>query len=230
VHPVEGIGWRYASLAGQLRPDHPIYALQARGLARSEPLPTSIAEMAADYAEQIRTVQPTGPYHLLGWSLGGVIAHAVATHLQALGQDVGLLAILDGYPRFGGAAPDDGNAEPVARAGMEERLERMIGEVAALASERADVDPGLLESIRATLLNTLRLGAEYTPARFHGDMLLFVALQGRSSAIPAERAAEHWQPYVEGLVETRDLACEHREMIEAGPIAEISRVLAERLP
>lgn len=60
-----------------------------------------IEEMAADYAEQIRSVQPTGPYHLLGWSLGGVLAHAVATRLEELGEEVALLAVLDAYPQHG---------------------------------------------------------------------------------------------------------------------------------
>ena len=54
--------------------------------------------MAADYVEQMRTVQKSGPYRLLGWSLGGVIAHAIATELQRQGATVSFLGILDAYP------------------------------------------------------------------------------------------------------------------------------------
>ncbi|MFI0263704.1 alpha/beta fold hydrolase [Streptomyces sp. NPDC017056] len=60
--------------------------------------PATVADMAADYLEQIRTVQPAGPYHLLGWSFGGAVAHAMATRLQEQGEQVALLALLDSAP------------------------------------------------------------------------------------------------------------------------------------
>ncbi len=52
--------------------DYPIYGLQARGIGQREELPKTLDDMAADYIEQIRTVQPKGPYHLLGWSWAGM--------------------------------------------------------------------------------------------------------------------------------------------------------------
>ena len=55
--------------------------------------------MAADYLDLIRDIQPSGPYNLLGWSFGGLVAHAMATNLQRSGEDVALLALLDSYPR-----------------------------------------------------------------------------------------------------------------------------------
>ena len=54
--------------------------------------------MAADYLDLIRKIQPSGPYNLLGWSFGGLVAHAIATKLQAAGEEVALLALLDSYP------------------------------------------------------------------------------------------------------------------------------------
>jgi enterobactin synthetase component F len=54
--------------------------------------------MVADYLDRIRTVQPTGPYHLLGWSFGGAVAHAIAVWLQHQGESVPLLAMLDSLP------------------------------------------------------------------------------------------------------------------------------------
>ncbi len=54
--------------------------------------------MAEDYLSIIRKIQPAGPYNLLGWSFGGLVAHAIATHLQSMGEEVALLALLDSYP------------------------------------------------------------------------------------------------------------------------------------
>jgi thioesterase domain-containing protein len=53
----------------------------------------------ADYVEQIRRVQPTGPCVLLDWSLGGTVIHAMAAQLHAAGDEVALLVNLDQYPR-----------------------------------------------------------------------------------------------------------------------------------
>ncbi|WP_224272395.1 non-ribosomal peptide synthetase [Streptomyces venezuelae] len=99
VHPGSGLAGGYAGLLRHLGPARPVHALQALGLgAPSEPLPASVEEMAADYVRRIRAVRPSGPYHLLGWSFGGLVAHAMATRLQSEGERVGVLAVLDAYP------------------------------------------------------------------------------------------------------------------------------------
>ncbi|MFI2029820.1 AMP-binding protein [Streptomyces buecherae] len=94
-----------ARLVGLLDAEQPLYGLQARALTRPDLAPASTAEMAADYAEQIRSVTPHGPYLLLGWSSGGRIAHEVATRLRASGERVALLALLDAEPAHHLAAP-----------------------------------------------------------------------------------------------------------------------------
>ncbi|URN11068.1 alpha/beta fold hydrolase [Streptomyces radiopugnans] len=99
VHPLGGLSWPYAGLAEHLPAGVGLYGLQAAGLGDDDPLPESIEEMAADYVARVRAVQPEGPYRLLGWSLGGRIAHAMAVLLESAGQDVELLALLDAYPR-----------------------------------------------------------------------------------------------------------------------------------
>ncbi|MGH9962545.1 MAG: thioesterase domain-containing protein, partial [Pyrinomonadaceae bacterium] len=71
--------------------DQPIYGLQASGIAAEAPFPASIEEIADDYVTVMRGVRPTGPYHLLGWSFGGIIAHTVACRLQQEHEDVVLL-------------------------------------------------------------------------------------------------------------------------------------------
>ena len=57
--------------------------------------------MAARYIEALQEVQPGGPYYLGGWSLGGVVAWEIAQQLQALGEEVGLLAVIDSYAPTG---------------------------------------------------------------------------------------------------------------------------------
>ncbi|HVG07877.1 MAG TPA: amino acid adenylation domain-containing protein, partial [Thermoanaerobaculia bacterium] len=94
VHPIGGNVLCYVELARALGPEQPFYGLQTPGRAeRGEPW--SIPAMAAHYLEAMRTVQPAGPYHLGGWSLGGVVAFEMARQLRDEGEAVELAALID---------------------------------------------------------------------------------------------------------------------------------------
>ncbi|PYT09295.1 MAG: hypothetical protein DMF60_02765 [Acidobacteria bacterium] len=100
VHPAGGSVLCYVRLARHLDPDRPIYALQSPGLyCEREPL-TTIEQMASYYIEAVRTIQPQGPYFLTGWSMGGMVAYEMARQLEAGGETIGLLALLDTQARF----------------------------------------------------------------------------------------------------------------------------------
>ncbi|MFE5711065.1 amino acid adenylation domain-containing protein [Streptomyces sp. NPDC056501] len=105
VHPAAGISWVYAGLLRHLGPERPLYGLQARGLTPPELPASGLDGMVKDYLAQLRSVQPEGPYHLLGWSFGGLVAHALATRLRAEGEEVALLAIMDAYPHLATVPP-----------------------------------------------------------------------------------------------------------------------------
>ncbi|MBE7162268.1 MAG: amino acid adenylation domain-containing protein, partial [Williamsia herbipolensis] len=94
VHPAGGLAWMYGGLAPFL-PDRPVHALQDPAVVAAEPAPESIEDYAQRYVAEIRAVQPHGPYHLLGWSLGGHIAHAMAEQLEAAEEEVAVLGLLD---------------------------------------------------------------------------------------------------------------------------------------
>ncbi len=95
VHPPGGIVVCYQPLAQQMGRDRPFYGIRSRGLHGEKVLPARLEEMAAEYVSAIRQVHKQGPYHLGGWSMGGVVALEMAQQLLAQGQQVGLLALLD---------------------------------------------------------------------------------------------------------------------------------------
>jgi nonribosomal peptide synthetase DhbF len=95
VHGWGGFVWHYLDLALALAPERPVFGLQAIGLDGSTPRHSSINQMAAHYADQIRTLQPKGPYHLLGYSGGGLYAYAVAAELLRHGGSIGMLCMFD---------------------------------------------------------------------------------------------------------------------------------------
>jgi len=95
VHPAGGSVLPLVDLARQFSPDQPFYGLQAVGLyGEREPYPT-IEEMAARYVDEIRLIQPEGPYVIGGLSFGGFVAFEMAQQLYNQNQAVSLLAILD---------------------------------------------------------------------------------------------------------------------------------------
>jgi thioesterase domain-containing protein len=88
----------YYDLARHLGTDQPFYAFQSRGLDGTQTPHVRIEDMAAHYVKELREFQPEGPYFIGGRSLGGMIAFEMARQLNAQGQEIGLLALLDSYP------------------------------------------------------------------------------------------------------------------------------------
>lgn len=95
VHAIGGEVIGYYHLAQRLGPDQPFYGLQSPGLADIGEQPTAIEEMAAQYIEALRAVQPHGPYLLGGQSFGGLVAFEMARQLEERGQEILLLAVFD---------------------------------------------------------------------------------------------------------------------------------------
>ncbi|MGO1616363.1 MAG: amino acid adenylation domain-containing protein [Oceanisphaera sp.] len=98
IHPAGGIAWNYRELAQALSPSRAVYGLQSPALQAERSLEQSITELAALYVDTLTQLYPQGPVHLVGWSVGGIIAHEMAVCLRKQGRAVGVLALLDAYP------------------------------------------------------------------------------------------------------------------------------------
>ncbi|MCX5389115.1 non-ribosomal peptide synthase/polyketide synthase [Streptomyces sp. NBC_00094] len=238
VHPGGGISWSYSGLLNHLGPQHPVYAIQARGLGRPEPLPTSYEEMAADYADHVQKIQPEGPYLLLGWSAGGLIAHALACELQARGERTALLAILDAYPvkdvQFEeepvptvrdvlvgvlDVDPDELGDQEITYAEVAEVLNRRGSALAGLNERQVEV-------IVQIMINNAKLAVDFVPGTYEGDLLLFNSTidRGHDDAGP-----EVWRPYITGRIESHEITTRHDQMTQAGSLAQIGPILAARI-
>lgn len=94
VHGAGGVVIRFYELARHLGPEQPVYGLQARGLDGRHPCDTRVEDMASHYLEEIRRVQPQGPYLLGGYSLGGMVAFEMAQRLIAEGNEEEVVVVL----------------------------------------------------------------------------------------------------------------------------------------
>ncbi|WP_203924779.1 amino acid adenylation domain-containing protein, partial [Rugosimonospora africana] len=240
LHPAYGIGWAYSGLLRHVGSDHPIYAIQARGLGRSESLPLTADDMAEDYLQQIRAVQSHGPYNLVGWSFGGLVAHKVATKLQGKGEEVGLLACIDSYPMqdLPTAEPEVVELAEALRAHLV-KDETTSSDLAALLAKADELEalPRELASIsgfdRKRILSILEIGSNNSniarrlvPDRFHGDLLLFIAaLDGPDGSSRSTK----WEPYVGGSIDSHTVNCTHSKIMTPGPVDEIGRAINHKL-
>ncbi|WP_275430069.1 non-ribosomal peptide synthetase [Serratia marcescens] len=79
-------------LAKEIDKTFPVYAVPWPAM---EEKPATMSDMAASAVALIREVQPQGPYHLAGYSSGGVLAYAIAEQLQSAGEAVAFLGLID---------------------------------------------------------------------------------------------------------------------------------------
>lgn len=97
AHGLEGSA-QFFKLAKHIRTGHAIYGIQAMGLDGMEEPFDRIEDMATYYLDSIKELQPHGPYILIGYSFGGLVALEMAQRLSQDGENVGLLALVDAYP------------------------------------------------------------------------------------------------------------------------------------
>lgn len=166
IHPSSGFGRPYRVLLQHLAPELSVYAIEARGIQDGDVLPATLAEMCADYIDQIRSLQAEGPYRLLGWSFGAIPAHAIATQMQARGLQVDSLVLIDGFP-FDGTPW----VEQLVAGHRDHWGQEMLSfrEVAAASDERKAV---LLERLCAIKRNNVHLQSYQDRVAFDGDALL----------------------------------------------------------
>lgn len=239
AHPMVGLSWCYLSLLPHLDTRFPLYGLQARGLRRPEPVPPTMADMARDYADQIRMIQPNGPYHLLGWSLGGNIAFAIAEELQQRGEEIGLLVIMD--------------STLVDLAAMESDQPWMIfnlvlaqfGYVPALTASEPDPEARMLELVRRrpglgldewsdqriralqrVIKNNAAVGLGHQPGRVRCPLLFFSAVFN-DPTLPEK--LDNWGRYIDGPIEAIEIHCHHRYMLLPEPSAKMGPAISDRL-
>ncbi|MCO6509297.1 MAG: hypothetical protein J5I65_00730 [Aridibacter famidurans] len=97
MHAAGGNVLFYKGLARRLGDDQPTYGMQAVGLDGHQSAYDRIEDMATHYLKEIREVQPYGPYFVGGSSVGGLTAYEVAQQLEAQGEEVALVALIDTY-------------------------------------------------------------------------------------------------------------------------------------
>ncbi|HET9899052.1 MAG TPA: alpha/beta fold hydrolase [Streptosporangiaceae bacterium] len=238
AYPLVGLSWCYLSMLPYVDDRYRLYGLQARGLRRPEPLPASMEEMARDFADLIRQTQPSGPYNLLGWSLGGNIAFAVAEELQRRGDQIGLLVILDSSLRD----IENVEVEPweiynlvLAQFGYMPSLTAADQQPELSMLEVVRRRPGLgldgwpsqrLLALQRVIRNNAAIARVQRFGRLHCPLLFFSA--SRNPPELSEKLA-NWGTFVDGPIDAVELDCGHRHMLLPESLARLGPALSAAL-
>jgi pimeloyl-ACP methyl ester carboxylesterase len=145
--------------------------------------------------EQIRAVQATGPYYLLGWSFGGLVAQEMAVQLREAGHQVAGLILVDSYPRRDLAVgPPDAQDIQLENAREEQRMSMLFTD-----EER--------DSYLKVVKNNNQILTEHKVRMIDGDLLLISGVNVDDSVI------EQWSSHVSGRVRKFTVDCPHHEMM-----------------
>ncbi len=248
VHGHMGEVFYCRNLSRSLGPDQPLYGLRSQGLGGELPHET-IDDMAAHYLEEVRKVQPQGPYQLSGFCLGGMVAFEMARLLNAQGEDVALLVL------FNAPAPGGLKGWPLNRIYLTKRVTHELKKLRKLplgqkltifltkTSAFVSLLSGLFkaavwQAFRSWSIKGVERGARpllsvadinvsaakrYHPGAYAGRVTLF--LTEEVASLYATDPVEGWRSVAEGGIDVHDVAGDNNSMFDARFIG----ALAEKL-
>ncbi len=211
-----------------------MFAIQARGLYGDDEPHRRFEDMARAYLQEIRSLQPEGPYYLGGFSGGGVTAFEMAQQLLEQGEEVGMLLMLDSMPPFGHHQTIRDRIEMKlhdlrreglgffprwARSRFEWELVRLRKR---FVDEPRELTPGEFRSEQIEIAFREAL-ANYRPKAYPGKLILFRPPPERRWVLSGGRILNsdryfadhhnHWKPYVEGGIDVHVVSGDHDAMV-----------------
>ncbi|ACF51975.1 enterobactin synthase subunit F [Stenotrophomonas maltophilia] len=238
LHPAGGIAWNYRTLARALQPARPVYGLQSPALDPKQPLPSSIEAMANDYVQRVVTLQSKGPVHLLGWSVGGILAQAMAVRLHEIGREVGELVLLDAYPSECWRAEPEPDAiaalrallaiaghDPEAHPELDSR-ERILAFLRRGGSALGSLPDVVLDGVVRAVTGTNRLIREHIHQPFDGTLVHVRA--GRDHQTRPQLQSALWRTHAR-KVQALELPFLHAELTGRDAVAQLAPWLSARL-
>ncbi|MEV6069014.1 amino acid adenylation domain-containing protein [Nocardia sp. NPDC052001] len=232
IHPAVGLAWCYGGLVQYIDRAHPVYGLQSPGVVDGGTADRTIRDLAVRYVEEIRRVQPEGPYHLLGYSAGGSVAHAIAVELRGRGARVPSLIMMDARAQVRITADTD--LPPLAMllaefggidvpAGFEGVTPAQAADL--LAASGISFTATEIEHFYSDLRHLLRQISDHRPDVFDGD-LMFVSAAGNPDPTPNIAT---WRPFIAGAITEHPVGFTHNQLVTAAALAEIGPLITAYL-
>ncbi|HKM98457.1 MAG TPA: enterobactin synthase subunit F [Buttiauxella sp.] len=216
-HPASGFAWQFSVLQRYLDPRWSITGIQSPRPSGPMQQAENLAQVCELHLQTLRQLQPHGPYYLLGYSLGGTLAQGIAARLEASGEEVAFLCLLDTWP------PETQNW---AEKGANELDPLVLEEInrereAFVAAQQGQTSSALFEAIEGNYGDAVRLLTTAQSVPFGGKATLFVAERTLPAGMDPQKA---WAPWM-GELEVFRLDCAHVDIISPTAFEQIGPVL-----
>nr|WP_265339035.1 thioesterase domain-containing protein [Mycobacterium marinum] len=207
IHATSGISWPYQTLATHLT--NPLIGIN-QTLNADETPPHTLQAMAHNYATRIQNTHPTGPYYLLGWSFGGVLAHQIAIELHHRGHTDTRLILLDSLPTL------DTNTNPTTTPRNDHQtLQTLLGH------HHTTIPDDQLHHLTTNHNNNITLYQHHQPHTYTGPTLLIAAEHTpppnhppyESTHTKAAYLLHAWQPHLTGPTTTHSTNSTHHQLL-----------------
>jgi len=220
----------FRRLAGHLDTTRPVHSVLAQHIADDAPPMQRVEDMAALAVQRLRAVQPSGPYTLVGFSLGAVVALEAAQQLVASGCDVSQLVLIDAalrptparwYTRWARTATHSSPSESLAAA---RRVVRRHVPLRVAARERSDL--GVTDQLWTLDAANHRAWLRYEPRPWAGDALLV-----RTDASDRDRGGDAmgWERVVRGRLQIEIVPGEHRLVLSEPNVRAVADAISRMI-
>ncbi|WP_420548130.1 amino acid adenylation domain-containing protein [Curvivirga sp.] len=211
-YPGSGISWKFNVLSRHLPDDVGLVAFQSPRPNGPIASSKSLEELCDKQLEILLSVQPQGPYYLLGYSIGGGIAYGLAVRLKAMGKEVRFVGMLDTYPRALGAKGGLNQFENMIKEEMQGGAEDDLQE------ERAEILEHLLQNIRDA--NGLVSNGE--APKYDGHVTLFSAGLSRPTHVNPKQI---WEEYANSAAVFDFPECTHFDIMSPASMEKIGPII-----
>jgi amino acid adenylation domain-containing protein/non-ribosomal peptide synthase protein (TIGR01720 family) len=237
VHPASGLSWQFTGLKRHLPEEIPIFGLQSP-LFTGTPLPATIDDLAADYADRIVQQTPAGPVRLLGWSFGGALALLIAQVLVARGREVSWVGMLDARTDVAETPDAVFDAEAVLAGLLREMgfavdtgARMSVDEAVSLVRSSGDaiavLDDEQIGMVIENYVAAERFTASANYGSYDGDVFFVDAVELEMDFMGV--ASTGWQQHVGGRFRVLPLDCRHSELMDAATLEQLGPAIAAEL-
>ncbi|KAG1865970.1 atromentin synthetase [Suillus subluteus] len=252
VHPGSGEVLTFVNIAKYFHNERPFYAFRARGFDADHPYFTSMDEMVSCYTAAVKKTQTTGPYAIAGYSYGGVVAFEVAKRLEAMGDEVKFVGLVNIPPHiaprmnkidwtscmlylsylFGLMLKHDANdlAPPMRLLTKQEQLEFVWKKSPPERIVELQLTPEKLNKWVDLAVSLFRCGLDYSPSGSVSALEVFYAIPSAGTKVDwLNNHLKLWSSFSCGEVSYTDVPGEHHTLMDLEHVSQFQEIFRSRL-